>query len=336
MRFSNGGYIGTGVYPNEYGDIDGIWRYFTDVTRAIRENNWYVSSVPENVVVSPTAVSVATGELISLSCGYDDDISGFDEIFLWQKSFDQVSWTGIPNSDDNEYSFNADISDSGLYLRCKVYRGLKSANSNNVPISIAFGTINISSQPSNTTVYAAETASFYITASSSAGSVNYQWEESSNNGVSWHVAPGSSTSSSYSFTASYNSNGYKYRCYLTSSGASSKYSDTVTLTVTQNNIIFNTQPSNNTCLQYSSYNTFTVSATTSNSHTPSYQWYKADNSPSFNNWSQITVSDSLFSGRTTAQLTVDCAAPTTHLKCLATYSTISGYSNVAIHAPYSA
>ena len=335
MRYSNGGYIGTGIYPNEYGDIDGIWRYFTDVTRAIKDNNWYISSVPENVSVSPTAIATSTGDVVALTCSYDDDINGFDEIFLWQKSFDQVSWTGIPNSDDTEYSFTANIEDSGLYLRCKVYRGLKNANSNIIPISIALGTITISSQPSNTTVYAAETASFYITASSSAGSINYEWQESSNNGISWHTSTGSASSSSYSFTAEYAKNGYKYRCYLTASGAASKYSNVVTLTVNANSIIFNTQPSNQTCDQYSSINTFTVSATTTNNQTPSYQWYKADNSPSFDNWSAITVGDTLFTGRTTYQLTADCSLSTTYLKCLATYNNISGYSNTAIHSPYS-
>ena len=336
MRYSNGGYIGTGMYPNEYGDIDGIWRYFTDVSRAIKDNNWYVSSVPENIEVSPTSVVSTTGDSIALTCSYDEDISGFNEIFLWEKSFNQISWTGIPNSDDPEYSFVSTIEDSGLYLRCKVYRGLKSGNSNIIPISIAFGTITISLQPSNTTVYAAETASFYITASSSTGSVNYQWQESSNGGISWHTAPGSSTSSSYSFTADYASNGYKYRCYVTSEGASSTYSDVVTLTVNANAIIFNTQPSNQTCDIYGSVNTFTVSATTTNSQTPSYQWYKADNSPSFNNWSAIGAGDTLFTGRNTYQLLADCSLSTTHLKCLATYNNISGYSNTAIHSPYGA
>jgi hypothetical protein len=335
MRYSNGGYIGSGVYPNEYGDIDGIWRYFTDVARAIKDGNWYVSSVPENVLVSPTAISIATGENVELSCGYDDDISGFDEIFLWQKSIDQFSWTNIPNSNDTAYSFVSTIEDSGSYIRCKVYRGLKSANSNIVPINIALGTISITLQPSNTTVYAAESASFYITANSTIGTLGYQWQESSNNGLTWHPAPGSSNSSSYSFTASYSANGYKYRCYLTANGASSLYSNIVTLTVNNNSIIFNTQPSNQTCGQYSSINTFVVSATTTNSQTTSYQWYKADNSPLFNNWTQISAGDTLFNGRSTNQLTVDCAASITHLKCLATYSSISGYSNTAIHSPYS-
>lgn len=334
MRYSNGGYIGTGVYPNEYGDIDGIWRYFTDVTRAIKENSWYISSIPENIVVAPTAVAASTGDPVLLTCTYDDDISGFDEVFLWEKSFDQISWTGIPDSNNYEYTFNPTIEDSGLYLQCKVYRGLKNGTSNIVPISIALGTINITAQPSNTTVYAAETASFYISANSSAGTINYQWQESSNNGMSWYAAPGSSTSSSYSFMAAYSNNGYKYRCYLTADGAASVYSNVVTLTVNNNTITFNTQPSNQTCGQYSSFNLFTVSATTSNSQTPSYQWYKATNSPSFNNWAAITAGDSLFSGRNLYQLTVDCSQPITHLKCLATYNNISGYSNVAIHSPY--
>jgi hypothetical protein len=335
MRYSNGGYIGSGVYPNEYGDIDGVWRYFTDVARAIKDGNWYVSSVPENVLVSPTAISIATGENVELSCGYDDDISGFDEIFLWQKSINQSLWTDIPNSNDTTYSFISTIEDSGSYIRCKVYRGLKSANSNIVPIDIALGTISITLQPSDTTVYAAESASFYITANSTIGTLSYQWQESSNNGLTWQPAPGSTNSSSYSFTASYSANGYKYRCYLTANGASSLYSNTVTLTVNNNTIIFNTQPSNQTCGQYTSINTFTVSATTTNSQTVSYQWYKADNSPLFNNWSQISAGDTLFSGRNTSQLIVDCVASITHLKCLATYSSISGYSNTAIHTPYS-
>lgn len=139
MRYSNGGYIGSGIYPNEYGDVDGIWRYFTDVSRAIKDNNWYVSTVPQNIQISPSAVITDTGNSITLSCNYDDDINGFDEIFLWEKSHNQISWTGIPNSDNNQYTFTTTLADSGLYLRCKVYRGLKSNNSLSVPITLSSG-----------------------------------------------------------------------------------------------------------------------------------------------------------------------------------------------------
>lgn len=335
MRYSNGGYIGTGVYPNEYGDVDGIWRYFSDVSRAIKDNNWYVSTIPENINVAPTAVFSTNGESVTLNCTYSEDISGFDEIFLWQKSFNKISWTGIPDSDNQQYSFLSNFQDSGSYLRCKIYRGLKSGNSNIVPLNIASGKITITSQPSNTTVYAGETASFYIVANSTAGPINYQWEQSVNTGVSWASAPGSSTTSAYSFVANYASSGYRYRCYLTADGAFSVYSNTGILTVHDNYITFTLQPFNKTCGLYSTLNTFNVTATTRNNQTPAYQWYRADNSPSFNNWREITASDTLFTGRNTNQLTVSCSVPTTHLKCLATYSNISGFSNTAIHSPYS-
>lgn len=335
MRYSNAGYIGTGVYPNEYGDVDGVWRYFTDVVRAIGDYNWYVSSIPQNIVVAPSAIIGATGDIIDLSCTYDEDISGFEEIFSWQKSNNQILWTDISGANNNEYSFTAGSSDSGTYLRCKVFRGLKNGTSNIVPVSIALGKINITSQPSNTTVYAAETATFYITANTTIGTLAYEWQESSDSGISWNTAPGIYSNSSYSFLAEYAKNSYRYRCYLTASGAVSKYSNTVTLTVNNNTITFDTQPSNQTCGIYSSYNTFTVSATTTNNKTPSYQWYKADNSPSYNNWMAISAEDNSYTGRLTNQLTADCDLSTTHLKCLAIYNNISGYSDFAIHYPYS-
>lgn len=335
MRYSNGGYIGTGVYPNEYGDVDGIWRYFTDVNRAIKDNNWYISSVPQNITISPSSVIGVTGDSIVLTCSYDEDISGFQEILEWQKSYNQSSWTGVSVSNSNQYSFIAESADSGAYLRCRVSRGLKNGTSNIVPVSIALGSISISSQPSNTTVYAAETGTLYITASTTIGSLAYEWQESADSGVSWSTAPGSSDTSSYSFLAEYIKNNYQYRCYLSASGAIAKYSNTVTLTVNNNSITFNTQPTNQTCGVYSSYNTFTVSATTTNNKTPSYQWYKADNSPLYDNWAAISESDSSYTGRLTAQLTADCGLPITYLKCLAIYNNISGYSDTAIHSPYS-
>jgi hypothetical protein len=96
----------------------------------------------------------------------------------------------------------------------------------------------INTQPSNASVTAPATANFTVSATASAGTLTYQWQQSTNSGSSWASVPDGTgaTSASYTTTATAVStgshrNGYQYRCAVTDSNGPTNTS-AATLTVT--------------------------------------------------------------------------------------------------------
>ena len=95
--------------------------------------------------------------------------------------------------------------------------------------TIAGGAATFTSQPSNTTVCAGTTASFSATAAGNPP-ITYQWQISTDNGVTWTNIVGA-TAATYSFTATAGNNGNQFRCVATSSCGSGT-SNAATLTIT--------------------------------------------------------------------------------------------------------
>lgn len=333
MRYTNGGYIGSGYSPQTSGDVDGIWRYYTDICRAIRQNQWYVSTIPTNVVVDPDVVADTEGSEITLTASYDQDPQGYNETFQWQTSSDNSTWVDIFGETNNTLVFTLSASDDGTYRRYRIYRGFKNAVSASASITIANYTITISDQPDNTTKYAGEQASFTVAASVDTDPIsipNYQWQVSTDNGSSWANAPGTSTNATYNFYTTYTQNGYQYRCYLTAAGAEPLTSDTATLTVNQNTITIYTQPSDGYC-SCSDPVVFSVYASISNMASLSYEWYKS--STEDGEYSVITGSDAGFTNYTTSSLSIDCGEQTNSLyvKCRVYYNTVEIFSDSALY-----
>lgn len=328
MRYSNGGYIGYAPTPSISGELDGIWRY-TDVTKNIRNNNWYSSTTPTNARISPSSVTETTGTSITLTCLFDNDLSGFVETFQWQTSLNNSIWTNISGQNNNTLLFTMASGDNNTYRRCKIDRGFKSVFATSAEIYVALDTITISIQPDNLTRYAGETANFTVVAGvESEATINYQWQVSTNGGSSWSNAPGSSTSASYSFVPPYSYNGYLYRCYLTATGAAPITSNSATLTVDNVTIFIGDPPDNNSCgYDSGGYPTFSVSAYIYPTGILSYAWYKSTSSDG--PWSLITSSDTGFSGYTTSTLTIDCSTQSSnwYLKCRLYWSIIEIYTN---------
>lgn len=330
MRYTNGGYIGSGYSPQASGDVDGIWRYYSDITRAIKYNNWYVAQTPTNVVVSPSTLSGADGQEATLAAGFDDDPQGYVETFQWQTSLDNSTWSDISGENNNTLIFNLSESDDGSYRRYKITRGFKSIFSSSCLVSIVNETITISLHPSNATVYAGETTSFMVTASVTGGvTLNYQWQLSIDGGSSWNNINGAN-SATLSVTPPYSYNGYKYRCYITATGAQPAISNSATLTVNENTITISYQPANQACDQQGPANYFYVQAGITNDALLSYKWYKSSNN---NDWVEITESDINFYGYNTNNLTVECDQEFIWLKCLVYWSIITEYTNVVTHDP---
>jgi hypothetical protein len=329
MRYTNGGYIGTGVLPLSSGEFDGIWRYYTDVTRNIRNNKWCVSTIPANARVSPSSVVETTGTLITLNCLYDNDPYGFIESFQWQLSSNNITWSNISGAISGSYIFTMTSGNDNTYYRCKIDRAFKNVFSVSSSISVGLNTITISDHPDNSTVYAGEQTTFYVIASVDGGAtINYQWQVSTNGGSSWSNAPGSSTSASYSVTPPYSSNGYLYRCYLTASGATPATSNSATLTVNDNPIYIGNQPFSGSC--FSPPVNFSIAAYIYYGSPLSYQWYKS--SSQSGPFTAIT-NDSGFSGADTSSLTIDCTQQTSNLyiKCKVYWTIIEQYSDTVLY-----
>jgi subtilisin-like proprotein convertase family protein len=100
-----------------------------------------------------------------------------------------------------------------------------------VNFTITGGGAQITSQPANSTVCVATTASFSVTANAG-GALSYQWQVSTDNGVTW--APiGGATAAVYSFTAVAGDNGKQFRCIVSSAGCPVvATSNAATLTIT--------------------------------------------------------------------------------------------------------
>ena len=107
--------------------------------------------------------------------------------------------------------------------------GYGDGDSEALSITINPAALSITTQPSNQSVTAGQTATFSVVATGS--NLTYQWQQSTDNGSIW-MNISSETSSSYTTqTATMVMNGYQYRCVVTGNGGSVT-SDAATLTVT--------------------------------------------------------------------------------------------------------
>lgn len=89
---------------------------------------------------------------------------------------------------------------------------------------------SIATQPTNKSVCEGLDVAFNLVANGYG--IVLLWEESTDNGVSWHNAPGVNFNNTYNLTAvTYTMNGYKYRCQVTGDCSPSITSNIVTLTV---------------------------------------------------------------------------------------------------------
>ncbi len=162
--------------------------------------------------------------------------------------------------------------------------------------------VAITTQPSNSVSLVNSNASFTVAATGSG--LTYQWQESTDNGVTWNNISGA-TSATYTAVSVTNAmNGYQYQCIV--SGATpctSVTSSVVSLTISTTAIA--TQPLSTTICSNETA-TFTIATTGT---TPTYQWQISTNSGT--SWSDIA-------GETTTTLTVSglTAATTQRYRCV--------------------
>ncbi len=194
---------------------------------------------------------------------------------------------------------SASLATNGTY-RCILNNGICNAVSTNGSILNIYAPINITAQPVSTNSCAGSN-SYFSVAATGGGTINYQWQVSTNSGSTWsnlsNTAPYTgATSNQLTITnTSFSLNSNQYRCVVTSGCLVSVNSSAATLTVTQA-IVINTQPAatQTVCSGVSA----SISVVASNATT--YQW-QFDNGSGFVNLTNTAP----YSGVATASLSIN-------------------------------
>jgi hypothetical protein len=181
-------------------------------------------------------------------------------------------------------------------LNANQYRCVLSGSCSPLNSAAAVLTVNpapsFTLQPVNIAVCAGNSVSF--TATATGGSPAYQWQLSTDAGVTFNNIPGA-TAAIYSFVATLVQNNNQYRCVATGSCAPPATSTAATLTV-GSTLLINSQPANSIVCAAGTAN-FSVSV----SGTVTYQWQESTNGGT--TYSNV-ANGGIYSGVTTASLTL--------------------------------
>ncbi|WMW78337.1 T9SS type A sorting domain-containing protein [Flavobacterium sp. 20NA77.7] len=175
--------------------------------------------------------------------------------------------------------------------------------------------VAITTQPSNSVSLENSNASFTVAATGSG--LTYQWQESTDNGVTWTNISGATSATYTAVSVTNGMNGNQYKCIVSGAApCTSVTSNVVSLTISTTAIT--TQPTSTTICSNGSA-TFTIATSGS---TPTYQWQLSTNNGT--SWTDI-------SGETNTSLTVSGLTAANSLqqyRCVLSPGPI--YSNAAI------
>ena len=176
--------------------------------------------------------------------------------FQWQKSEagDGVSYSPIGGATTSTYTTPATTYDAdyGDYYRCIVSAPGAVNVTSSVAQSLVQRTINITSQPVNTTGAVGGTSSFGVAATTSdsdPGDITFQWQVSITGGASWSnvsTGTGGTTATYTTETLTTTQDEYQYRCLLSCPGATTIPSNAATLQVETVTVVVSTQPTGQT------------------------------------------------------------------------------------------
>ncbi|MEI6348300.1 MAG: T9SS type A sorting domain-containing protein [Bacteroidota bacterium] len=195
------------------------------------------SSVTSNVAtltISTTSITLqpaSTSICSNQSATFTISTSGTTPTYQWQISTNGgSSWSDISGKTDTTLTVSGLTSANSLTkYRCQLNGG--AINSDPATLSV-YDAVSIGTQPTDQST-CSNSASVAFSVSATGSGLTYQWQVSTNGGVDWASASGSSTSDTYTITSpSVSLNQYKYRVIVSgTSPCSSVTSDPVTLTV---------------------------------------------------------------------------------------------------------
>jgi len=216
---------------------------------------------PPSINTQPQSVTVCNGQNHTFNVA----ATGSNINYEWQESIDGGnSYSNIFGATTASYSLNSVTSllDSRLY-RVIINGTCPSADTSSAALLSIGGVFNITAQPSDITACTGSDASISMGA---VGVTGYQWQVSSNGGITWTDVAGARSSTLLFSPVTASLQGNKYRVALANCGPDT-VSNFVTLTV-KNPVSISTQPVN-TGICIGNSGSMSISATGSSL---SYQW----------------------------------------------------------------
>jgi hypothetical protein len=242
------------------------------------------------ITAHPQNASVCTGNNHTFSV----TATGLNVSYQWQLSTDGgTSYNNIPGATSASYTLTGiTIGMNNNRYRCVVSGCPPAVTSNAAILTVASGPA-VTSQPANTAVCENSNTSFTVTGNG--GSLNYQWQVSTDGGANYNNIPGATnaTLNLIAVTASMNNN--RYRCELTAPGCGvPALSNAAILTVSTLPSVSSSPADANLCAGAGT--TFSVTATGTGI---TYQWQlSTDGGANFSNIAGATSSTYTVSGVT--------------------------------------
>ncbi len=254
------------------------------------------------ITTQPTDVTACVGGNASFTVA----ATGSGIVYQWQVSTDGgTTYNNVTNGGVYSGATSATLNITGLTagLNGNRYRCVITSPCGNGTSNSALLTVNtlpaITAQPQNVNICAGSSATFSVTAAGTG--ITYQWQESTDGGVTYNNIPGA-TSSSYTIavvTLAMNNN--RYRCVVSGICTPPATSNAAILT-TATSIIITSQPANSTICEGTN-TSFSVTATGSGLV---YQWQvSTDGGGTYNN----VTNGGVYGGATSATLTITAAPP---------------------------
>jgi len=221
------------------------------------------TNLPASINAQPAAQTACEGA----SANFSVSATGTNVTYQWQVSTDGgATYTNIAGATGTTYSIAAVTASQNGFKYRVVVTGCNPAALNSDAATLTVSNLaSISTQPSNTPACTGGAATFTVGASGS--SLTYQWQLSTDGGVTYTDISGATSSSLVLNMVSSSMNNYKYRVLISNSCSSSVLSDAGTLIVSDPASL-TSQPNSNTVCEGSNVS-FNVAATGTNI---TYQW----------------------------------------------------------------
>ena len=282
-----------------------------------------------NTTVTPTGVvhtnnannpikSYNEGETISVEASITPS-QDVPVTYTWKRSTDNVTYTTVasgsvsqssPTTTFTETASQATLGGATIYYKLEydIPGVVTGASAPQIATTNIYKALTIDTQPTDTTAYVTQPASFTVAATATSGTETYQWQ--SYDGSSWSDISGATTNTLTISSPTLADNANTYRVQITLSGQDPVSSDpsragdvvtsgTATLTVeAQPSIGITVQPANLSKFQ-PDVAVFAVEAAASDGSAITYQWQESTDTGT--TWSDISgaTSNSVSTGATT-------------------------------------
>ncbi len=232
----------TGTFTNILGETSATYA----VNGSSSNNGFYYTCVVTGACASSktsTAASITVNELTNITTNPSDQTVcdgstatfsvvavGTGLTYQWQScTTEKGTYSNInSNATSAKYNVNANALNNGTYYKCIVSGTCGSQTSSVAKLSL-YESASITTQPSSTTVLQGKTANFFVVATGSG--LTYQWQKcATSTGIFKSVGGSTGSSNSYALTTALTDDGYYYRC-IVSGTCNQITSDVVQLTV---------------------------------------------------------------------------------------------------------